>query len=600
MHYPFSDTETKWQQFWQTNGTYQVSDDTSLPKYYILDMFPYPSGTGLHIGHPEGYTATDIVSRFKRMCGFNVLHPMGFDAFGLPTERQAMVENIHPTLITQRNVSTFMRQLNMLGFDFDWQRMVNTTDPGYMKWTQWMFLEIYNSWFDHSVGKARPIHELPVPESITDPVSREQYIDSHRLAYIAHIPVNWCEALGTVLANEEVDEWVSKGYTVERRPMRQWMLRITAYAQRLLDDLDSLQWPQSTMEMQRHWIGRSEGAEIRFTIAQHDEHIEVFTTRPDTIFGATYVLLAPEHRLVEKITTDEQYISVNEYRSAAMRKSDLERTELATRKTGVATGAFAINPATGERIPIYISDYVLAHYGTGAIMAVPAHDQRDYDFARIFRLPIVQVVVPDTDTLHAPTDTPAQAFSGNGVCVNSANSTVNLNGLPTADAKLAIVEWLEKTNVGRSRVQYRLRDWLFSRQRYWGEPIPIMYFKDGTKRSLELEELPLKLPDITDFNPSGTVESALSLVPEWIDFIDPKTGKQAGFETNTMPQWAGSCWYFLRYCDPENTSRFCSRELEEYWMGNSGVDLYVAAPNTLCSTFSMHDSGIRCSTTLDT
>ncbi|QOJ25638.1 MAG: leucine--tRNA ligase [Ignavibacteria bacterium] len=575
MHYPFSDTETKWQQFWQTNGTYQVSDDTSLPKYYILDMFPYPSGTGLHIGHPEGYTATDIVSRFKRMCGFNVLHPMGFDAFGLPTERQAMVENIHPTLITQRNVSTFMRQLNMLGFDFDWQRMVNTTDPGYMKWTQWMFLEIYNSWFDHSVGKARPIHELPVPESITDPVSREQYIDSHRLAYIAHIPVNWCEALGTVLANEEVDEWVSKGYTVERRPMRQWMLRITAYAQRLLDDLDSLQWPQSTMEMQRHWIGRSEGAEIRFTIAQHDEHIEVFTTRPDTIFGATYVLLAPEHRLVEKITTDEQYISVNEYRSAAMRKSDLERTELATRKTGVATGAFAINPATGERIPIYISDYVLAHYGTGAIMAVPAHDQRDYDFARIFRLPIVQVVVPDTDTLHAPTDTPAQAFSGNGVCVNSANSTVNLNGLPTADAKLAIVEWLEKTNVGRSRVQYRLRDWLFSRQRYWGEPIPIMYFKDGTKRSLELEELPLKLPDITDFNPSGTVESALSLVPEWIDFIDPKTGKQAGFETNTMPQWAGSCWYFLRYCDPENTSRFCSRELEEYWMGNSGVDLYV-------------------------
>lgn len=573
MHYPFRDIEPAWQQRWQEQKTYRVSDDRSLPKYYILDMFPYPSGTGLHIGHPEGYTATDIVSRYKRMCGYNVLHPMGFDAFGLPTERQAMVENIHPMIITERNVATFTRQLNMIGFDFDWSRMVNTTDPGYMKWTQWMFLQIYNAWYDADVDRARPISELPIPAHITEVLERERYVDEHRLAYIANIPVNWCEALGTVLANEEVDEWVGKGYTVERRPMRQWMLRITAYAQRLLDDLDQLQWPQSTVEMQRHWIGRSEGAEMSFPIVGYDEKIDVFTTRPDTVFGATYIILAPEHRLVEKIVTDEQHITITEYRNAAARKSDLERTELAKTKTGVPTGAFAINPATGQHIPIWVSDYVLAHYGTGAIMAVPGHDQRDFEFAQKFSLPIVRVVAADA---HADVNEPVTScFTDEGYGVNSANDEVSLNGLTTAEAKKAIIAWLERSAIGRSRIQFKLRDWLFSRQRYWGEPIPVMYFTDGTKRSLDLDELPLMLPEVTDFNPKGTIESALATVPEWMDFVDKKTGKRARLETNTMPQWAGSCWYFLRYCDPMREDRFASEEAERYWMGDHGVDLYI-------------------------
>jgi leucyl-tRNA synthetase len=572
MHYPFSTIEPRWQQRWRDDNTYRVTEDPSKPKYYVLDMFPYPSGTGLHIGHPEGYTATDIVSRYKRMCGYNVLHPMGFDAFGLPTERQAMVENIHPTIITERNVATFTRQLNMIGFDFDWSRMVNTTDPEYMKWTQWMFLQIYNSWYDTSVDRARPISELPIPASITEPLEREHYVDAHRLAYIAHIPVNWCEALGTVLANEEVDEWVGKGYTVERRPMRQWMLRITAYAQRLLDDLALLDWPSSTVDMQRHWIGRSEGAEITFAVDGHDASIEVFTTRPDTVFGATYIILAPEHKLVDIITTDEQHISITEYKAAAARKSDLERTELAKTKSGVPTGAFAINPATKERIPIWVSDYVLAHYGTGAIMAVPGHDQRDFEFAQKFGLPIVRVVRSADGTADEPLEA---AFTDEGVSVNSANDAVSLNNLSTPEAKRAITAWLEAAGIGRARIQFRLRDWLFSRQRYWGEPIPIMYFADGTKRSLDVEELPLMLPDVSDFNPKGTVESALATVPEWMDFVDPKTGKRAQYETNTMPQWAASCWYFLRYCDPANPDRFCSTEREQYWMGGHGVDLYI-------------------------
>lgn len=573
MHYPFRDIEPAWQERWREQKTYRVSDDRSLPKYYVLDMFPYPSGTGLHIGHPEGYTATDIVSRYKRMCGYNVLHPMGFDAFGLPTERQAMVENIHPMIITERNVATFTRQLNMIGFDFDWSRMVNTTDPGYMKWTQWMFLQIYNSWYDPDVDRARPISELPIPSTITDVLERERFIDDHRLAYIANIPVNWCEALGTVLANEEVDEWVGKGYTVERRPMRQWMLRITAYAQRLLDDLDTLDWPSSTVDMQRHWIGRSEGAEMSFPIVGYDDVIDVFTTRPDTVFGATYIILAPEHRLVEKIVTDEQHISITEYRAAASRKSDLERTELAKTKTGVPTGAFAVNPATGKHIPIWVSDYVLAHYGTGAIMAVPGHDQRDFEFATKYQLPIVQVVVPEP---HAEVAEPmTSCFTDDGYGINSANDDVSLNGLTTAEAKKAIIAWLERNGIGKARIQFKLRDWLFSRQRYWGEPIPVMYFTDGTKRSLDLDELPLMLPEVTDFNPKGTIESALATVPEWMDFVDKKTGKRARFETNTMPQWAGSCWYFLRYCDPMREDRFASEEAEHYWMGDHGVDLYI-------------------------
>ncbi len=567
MHYPFSDIESKWQERWASEGIYRSTEDPSKPKYYVLDMFPYPSGTGLHIGHPEGYTATDIVSRFKRMCGFDVLHPMGFDAFGLPTERQAMVENIHPTIITERNVATFKRQLNRIGFDFDWSRMVNTTDPEYVKWTQWMFLEIYNSWYDAEKDRARPISELPIPSEITDPIEIERYRDARRLAYIANIPVNWCEALGTVLANEEVDEWVSKGYTVERRPMRQWMMRITAYAQRLLDDLEGLDWPASTVEMQRNWIGRSEGAEIIFPVVDHDASITAFTTRPDTVFGATYMVLAPEHPLVDVITTEEQHIAVVEYRNAAALKSDLERTELAKIKTGVPTGAYAVNPASGERIPIFVADYVLAHYGTGAIMAVPGHDQRDYEFAVKYDLPIIQVVGPGSIADAAITES--------GTAMNSSNSTVSLDGLPTDEAKQKISEWLEANGHGRARIQYKLRDWLFSRQRYWGEPIPIMYFDDGTKRALDLDELPLVLPDVEDFNPKGTVESALSTVDSWVNFTDPKTGKHARLETNTMPQWAGSCWYFLRYCDPHNPDRFASLEKERFWMGDTGVDLYV-------------------------
>ncbi len=406
--YSYSDIERKWQQYWADQQLFRVDDDYSRPKYYVLDMFPYPSGTGLHVGHPLGYVASDIVSRFKRMCGFNVLHPMGFDSFGLPTERQAMTENIHPTIITSRNIETFKQQLGLIGFDYDWSRSVTTSVPSYYKWTQWIFLLIYNSWYDHDAQRARPISELPIPTDITDPLEIETYRDGHRLTFISSSPVNWCEELGTVLANEEVDEWKEKGYTVERRPMRQWMMRITAYAERLIKDLDLVQWPSSTMDMQRHWIGRSDGAEITFSVADSNFHIKVFTTRPDTLTGATYMVLAPEHPLVQHIVTHEHEAAASAYRDAASLKSDLERTELAKVKTGVFTGAFAINPATNERIPIWIADYVLAHYGTGAIMAVPAHDERDLEFAQMFGLPIVEVQ-----------DVGPEAMGRPNICANS-------------------------------------------------------------------------------------------------------------------------------------------------------------------------------------
>ncbi len=572
MQYPFSEIEPRWRAVWNANNTYAVGKDLSKPKYYVLDMFPYPSGQGLHIGHPEGYTATDIVSRYKRMCGFNVLHPMGFDAFGLPTERQAMKENIHPAIITERNVATFTGQLTALGFDYDWSHSINTTSVDYYRWTQWMFLLIYNSWYDKNEQRARPIEELPIPAHLTDAADIENYKDQHRLAYIAHSPVNWCEALGTVLANEEVDEWKEKGYTVERRPMRQWMLRITEYSERLLDGLATLDWPSSTLDMQRHWIGKSTGAEIRFTEEATGELITVFTTRPDTLFGATYLVVAPEHNIVERIVTAEHREAVAAYRETASLKSDLERTELAKTKTGVFTGAYATNPASGERIPIWVADYVLAHYGTGAIMAVPGHDERDHEFASLFGLPIVQVVTSaDGNT----TNVAEHAFSDYGVGVNSANASVSLNDLPTAQAQQTIIRWLESSGLGKGRVQYRLRDWLFSRQRYWGEPIPIMFFEDGTRRALTEDELPLVLPPVDSFQPAGTGESPLATVETWVNFVDPKTGKRARFETNTMPQWAGSCWYYLRYIDPRNTTRFADAKLEEYWMGNTGVDLYI-------------------------
>jgi leucyl-tRNA synthetase len=572
-NYPFNQIEKKWQKYWEENNIFEATNDFSKPKYYILDMFPYPSGAGLHIGHPEGYTATDIISRYKRMKGFNVLHPMGFDAFGLPTERYSMKTGIHPEIATENNIKTFRRQLKILGLSYDWNREINTTDPNYYKWTQWMFLKIYNSFFDEKLNKARPIEELEIPNHLQTSTEIEKFRDENRLAYIAEIPVNWCEELGTVLANEEVDEWREKGYTVERRPMKQWMIRITKYAQRLLDDLDLVDWPNSTLEMQRNWIGRSEGAEVKFQFENSDKSILVYTTRPDTIFGATYLVLAPENPLTLEVSSPEQSSAVSKYIETASLKTDLERTELVKDKTGIFTGGFAINPATNERIPIWTADYVLGHYGTGAIMAVPAHDERDHEFAKKYNLKITQVVMPsDASEINIE----KEAFTSyEGIGINSENSEISLNGIPTKIAKSKIIEWLEQKGIGRKKIQFKLRDWLFSRQRYWGEPIPIIFFEDGTKRALEEDELPLTLPYISDFKPAGTGESPLAKVPEWINFIDKKTGKKARFETNTMPQWAGSCWYYLRYIDPANHSIFADKTKESYWMQPNGVDLYV-------------------------
>ncbi len=571
--YPFEKIEKKWQKYWDENEIYKTGEDTSKPKYYILDMFPYPSGSGLHIGHPEGYTATDIIGRYKRMKGFNVLHPMGFDAFGLPTERYSMTTGIHPNVATEKNIKTFTRQLKMLGFGYDWSRMVNTTSPKYYKWTQWMFVKIYNSWYDHKRKSARHIDELPIPGDLTTTKEIEDYKDSKRLAYIAMKPVNWCEELGTVLANEEIDEWRSKGYTVERKPMRQWMLRITEYAERLLDDLELVDWPHSTQEMQKNWIGRSDGADILFDIENSEKMIRVFTTRPDTIFGASYIVLAPEHELVEEISAIENKDKIAAYIKQASMKSDLERAELSKEKTGEFTGAFAVNPATGLRIPILIADYVVAHYGTGAIMAVPEHDQRDHDFATAFNLPIIKVVEPADGS---EWDINENAFTDkSGVGCNSENNELSLNGVPTAEAISKAIKWIEAKGIGKGKVQYKLRDWLFSRQRYWGEPMPIMFFDDGSKRALSEDELPLILPDVKEYKPAGTGESPLATVNEWINFTDKKTGRKARLETNTMPQWAGSCWYYLRYIDPHNDEIFCDSDKEKYWMQPDGVDLYV-------------------------
>jgi leucyl-tRNA synthetase len=569
--YPFDKIEKKWQDYWQKNNIHRTDESTNKPKYYILDMFPYPSGTGLHIGHPEGYTATDIVARYKKMKGYNVLHPMGFDAFGLPTERYCMTTGIRPEVATKKNIETFRRQLTMLGLGYDWSRMINTTNPDYYKWTQWMFLLIYNSWYDEQQDKARPIDELPIPDHLTSEKEIEQYRDEHRLAYISMIPVNWCDQLGTVLANEECDEWREKGYEVERKPMRQWMLRITKYAQRLLDDLGLCDWPHSTLEMQKHWIGRSEGANIRFKVAGGDDEIEVFTTRPDTIFGASYLVLAPEHPLVRKISAEDYTEKIEQYIRQASLKSDLERTELSKDKTGVFTGAYAINPANVESMPIWIADYVLSHYGSGAIMAVPGHDSRDHEFAAQFELPILPVVRPEDEEW----DITKSAFTGEGIAVNSASDRLDINGLKTAEAISKTIDWIEKENIGSRRIQFKLRDWLFSRQRYWGEPIPIMYFEDGSRRALDLDELPLLLPEVEEFKPAGTGESPLATVEEWINFTDKKTGRKARLETNTMPQWAGSCWYYLRYIDPHNDEMFCAPDKEKYWMQPGGVDLYV-------------------------
>ncbi|MBU2637066.1 MAG: leucine--tRNA ligase, partial [Bacteroidetes bacterium] len=515
------------------------------------------------VGHPEGYTATDIITRYKRMNGFNVLHPMGWDAFGLPAERYAMQTGIHPRITTQQNISTFKRQIKMLGLSYDWSREIDTTDPKYYKWTQWIFLQIYNSWYDRKSNKARHISELPIPEGLSER-KKFEYVSKHRLAYLAEMPVNWCAELGTVLANEEVNEWVEKGYTVERKLMRQWMLRITEYADRLLEDLDELNWSHSIKEMQRNWIGKSEGAEIEFSLKDVPDTIRVFTTRPDTLFGATYMVLAPEHKLVDKITTIEYIEDVEEYRNQAKLKSELDRTALEKTKTGVFTGGYAINPATKKEIPIWVADYVLISYGTGAIMAVPGHDQRDHEYAKTFNLPIVEVV--------SGGDISKEAYEQEGTAINSANDEVSINGLPTKEAKEKITRWLEDKKIGRQMINYKLHDWLFSRQRYWGEPFPLVYDEDGTVIALSEEELPVVLPDVQSYKPGGTGESPLATIEAWLNYVDPKTGKRYRRETHTMPQWAGSCWYYLRYIDPKNDSEVCSKEKIKYWMP---VDLYV-------------------------
>ncbi|WP_289135723.1 leucine--tRNA ligase [uncultured Brevibacillus sp.] len=528
MVFSHRNIEKKWQQYWEQNKTFKTSEDEGKKKFYALDMFPYPSGAGLHVGHPEGYTATDILSRMKRMQGYNVLHPMGWDAFGLPAEQYALDTGNDPAEFTEQNINNFRRQIKALGFSYDWDREINTTDPSYYKWTQWIFTKLYE----------------------------------HGLAYVDEVAVNWCPALGTVLANEEVIDGKSErgGHPVERRPMRQWVLKITAYAERLLSDLEELDWPESIKEMQRNWIGRSEGAEVTFAIDGHDQSFTVFTTRPDTLYGATYAVLAPEHKLVDVITVPEQREAVDAYLEQAKRKSDLERTDLAKEKTGVFTGAYAINPVNGERLPIWIADYVLISYGTGSIMAVPAHDERDYEFAKTFDLPIKQVI--------AGGDISKEAYAGDGEHINSGI----LDGLDKEQAISKMIEWLEAEGKGNRKVTYRLRDWLFSRQRYWGEPIPILHLEDGTMKVVPESELPIILPKTKEIKPSGTGESPLANITDWINTVDPETGLKARRETNTMPQWAGSCWYFLRFIDPHNDKAMADPEKLKEWLP---IDIYI-------------------------
>jgi leucyl-tRNA synthetase len=520
--------ETKWQKYWLENKTFKTPTDKSKPKFYVLDMFPYPSGAGLHVGHPEGYTATDIIARYKRMRGFNVLHPIGWDAFGLPAEQYAVKTGTHPKVTTEKNINRFREQLQAIGFSYDWDREVNTTDPNYFKWTQWIFLKLFEK----------------------------------GLAYEDEVAVNWCPELGTVLANEEVIDGKSEvgGFPVVRKPMRQWVLKITEYAERLLQDLDELDWPESLKDMQRNWIGKSIGAEIDFKLDGYDEQLRVYTTRPDTIFGATYMVLAPEHHLVNEITTDEYKDAVAEYKDQAAMKSDLDRQELTKEKTGVFTGAYAINPASGKKIPIWIADYVLVSYGTGAIMAVPGQDERDWEFAEKFDLPIVRTVKPEEGF-------EGKAYTGEGPAMNSEF----LNGLEIKAAKKKIIDWLEEKGAGKKAVNYKLRDWLFSRQRYWGEPFPIIHV-DGEAKAVPESELPLELPEVDKYQPTGDGEPPLANAVDWVKTTDPETGKPALRETNTMPQWAGSCWYYLRYISPDWDGGPVDPDYEKYWMP---VDLYV-------------------------
>lgn len=532
MKYDHAKIEKKWQRFWKDNKTFKA-DKSSLDKYYVLDMFPYPSGAGLHVGHLIGYTLTDILARYKWQKGFNVLHPMGWDSFGLPAEQYAIRTGTHPAITTHVNIKKFKEQLESVGYAYDWDREISTCEPSYYKWTQWIFTKLYEK----------------------------------GLAYQADLLVNYCPALGTVLANEEVEGGRAKegGHPVERRPLRQWVLKITAYADRLLKDLDLVDWPEGLKKLQRNWIGRSEGANILFQVEGNGERIEVFTTRPDTLFGVTYIVLSPEHPLLEKIVPKSHQEKVAHYKKEASHKSDLERTELAEKKTGVFTGVYVLHPLTGEKIPVWVADYVLMGYGTGAVMAVPAHDERDFEFAKVYALPMKQVI----ESKESVAD---KAWEGDGNVINSHFGTFSLDGLSSEDAKKRAIGWLEKENKGKKTITYRLRDWLFSRQRYWGEPFPILHFEDGSTKALELDELPLTPPEMVEFKPSPTGESPLAKERDWVEIIDPKTGKKALRETNTMPQWAGSCWYYLRFLDPKNEKEAWNRDLEKYWMP---VDLYV-------------------------
>ncbi|WP_368646076.1 leucine--tRNA ligase [Alkalibacterium putridalgicola] len=528
MSFNHHEIEKKWQNFWKENNTFKATEDDDKEFFYALDMFPYPSGQGLHVGHPEGYTATDIISRMKRSQGYNVLHPMGWDAFGLPAEQYALDTGNDPAEFTEKNIQTFKRQINSLGFSYDWEREINTTDPEYYKWTQWIFTKLME----------------------------------HDLAYQAEVPVNWCPALGTVLANEEVIDGKSErgGHPVYRKPMKQWMLKITAYADRLLEDLEDVDWPEHIKDMQRNWIGKSEGAEVTFDVKDSKESFSVFTTRPDTLFGATYAVLAPESDLVDKITSADQKEAVDAYRKEADKKSDLERTDLNKNKTGVFTGAYAVNPVNGEEMPIWIADYVLASYGTGAIMAVPAHDERDFEFAQKYDLEIRPVLEGG--------DTTKEAFVGDGKHINSDF----LNGLGLEEALDKIIEFLEEKNIGERKTTYRLRDWLFARQRYWGEPIPVIHWEDGTTTTIPEEDLPVILPKTTEIKPSGTGESPLANITDWVNVVDEETGMKGKRDTNTMPQWAGSSWYFLRFIDPHNTEMLADPEKLKKWLP---VDLYI-------------------------
>jgi len=580
MEYNFADIEKRWQKYWEKNKTFSVKEDHSRPKYYVLDMYPYPSGSGLHVGHPEGYTATDIIARYKRMKGFNVLHPMGWDAFGLPAEQYAIQTGTHPAIITNQNCGTFRRQIKSLGLAYDWDREINTTDPGYYKWTQWIFIQLYNTWFDKEKQKGRPISELYVPEEISrnGQEAIRKYIDDNRLAYYSDATVWYCENCRIVCANEEVlsDGTHEKcGNPVIKKNLKQWLLRIPLYAERLLQGLDNLDWPQGIKDQQKNWIGRSEGAEVDFQLYGLEEKLRVFTTRPDTLFGATYMVIAPEHPLLDKIKLSEKTVEIDEYIRSSAKKSDLERTDLAKEKTGVFTGRYAINPVNNKKIPIWIADYVIMGYGTGAIMAVPAHDTRDFEFAEKYSLPIFCIMDPvDADpSLRDKVLKSKACWTEDGIYINSfsAETGLNIDGLNKENGISIVIKWLEKIGFGNYSVNYKIRDWLFSRQRYWGEPIPVIHWEDGEITVLEDSQLPLELPEIHNYEPGNQGESPLANATEWLNIVDTN-GRKGRRETNTMPQWAGSCWYYLRYLDPLNNKEIFDKKKEKYWMP---VDQYI-------------------------